>query len=153
MHDTIQPLNCVVHKKKKHLHSYLVNWHIVCSFWIIGFFQKCKVSVLLLKRALSIQALKTNPYITKQDLYIFVFWVYKSVLLKKCFLYLNKNDNDYHHGKTKWTFLYTIRLNRIAHFAVDILLLHHYDSDLAHLSDLYSLVVGVYNYERLVKRN
>ena len=42
----------------------------------------------------------------------------------------------------------TIRLNRIAHFVVGILLLHHYKSDLAHLSDLYSLVVGMYKYER-----
>ena len=42
----------------------------------------------------------------------------------------------------------TIRLNMIAHFAVDILLLHHYKSNLAHLSDFYSLVIGISKYER-----
>ena len=39
---------------------------------------------------------------------------------------------------------YTVRMIEIAHFSVRILLLHHYKSDLAHLSDLYSLVIGLY---------
>ena len=47
----------------------------------------------------------------------------------------------------------TVRLNRIAHFAVDILLLHQYNSDLSHLSYLYSLVIGMYKYERWEKKN
>ena len=38
----------------------------------------------------------------------------------------------------------TAWLNRIAHLAVGILLLHHYKSDFAHLSYLYSLVIGLY---------
>ena len=38
-------------------------------------------------------------------------------------------------GRTKFT-----RSSWIAHFAVDILLLHHYKSDLDHLSDFDSLV-------------
>ena len=46
---------------------------------------------------------------------------------------------------------YTVWMKWIAHFAVGILLLHHYKRDLAHLSDLYSLVIGLYNYERLAK--
>ena len=41
-------------------------------------------------------------------------------------------------GRTKFT-----RSSWIAHFAVDILLLHHYKSDLAHLSDFDSLVNGL----------
>ena len=45
----------------------------------------------------------------------------------------------------------TAWLNRIAHFAVDILPLHNYKSDLAHLSDLYSLVIELYKYERWAK--
>ena len=47
----------------------------------------------------------------------------------------------------------TVWLKCIAHFEVDILLLHHYKSDLAHLSDLYSLVIGMYKYERWEKKN
>ena len=43
--------------------------------------------------------------------------------------------------------LYSIRLKWIDHFAVGILLLHHYKSDLADLSDLYILVVVMYKYE------
>ena len=41
-------------------------------------------------------------------------------------------------GRTKFT-----RSPWIAHFAVDILLLHYYGSDLAHLSDFDSLVNGL----------
>ena len=42
----------------------------------------------------------------------------------------------------------TVLLISIAHFSVHILPLHHYKSDLAHLSDLYSLVIGLYKYKR-----
>ena len=42
----------------------------------------------------------------------------------------------------------TVRMTSTAHFAVGILLLHHYKSYLAHLSDLYNLVIGLYKYER-----
>ena len=38
----------------------------------------------------------------------------------------------------------TLWLKWIVHFAVGILLLHHYKSDLVHLSDLFSLVIGIY---------
>ena len=41
-------------------------------------------------------------------------------------------------GRTKFT-----RSSWIAHFLVEILLLHHYRSDLAHLSDFDSLVNGI----------
>ena len=44
--------------------------------------------------------------------------------------------------------MYTVWLNWRAHFAVDILLLHHYGSDLAHLSDFGSLVIRISKYER-----
>ena len=37
----------------------------------------------------------------------------------------------------------TVRLIWIAHFSVHVLLLHHYGSDLAHLSDFDSLVIGL----------
>ena len=43
--------------------------------------------------------------------------------------------SDDFFARTKFT-----RSSWIAHFAVDILLLHHYKSDLAHLSDFDSLV-------------
>ena len=42
----------------------------------------------------------------------------------------------------------TVWLQWIAHFAVGILLLHHYN-----ISDLYSLVIGMYKYERREKNN
>ena len=42
----------------------------------------------------------------------------------------------------------TVRLKWRAHFAVDILLLHHYERSLAHLSDFDSLVIGLSKYER-----
>ena len=38
-----------------------------------------------------------------------------------------------------------------ARFSVHILLLHRYMSDLAHLSDLYSLVIGLYKSEMRAK--
>ena len=41
-------------------------------------------------------------------------------------------------GRTKFT-----RSSWIAHFAVDIQLLHHYGSDLAHISDFDNLVNGI----------
>ena len=47
----------------------------------------------------------------------------------------------------KYQAFYTVRMKWIAHFAVDILLLHHYKSNLAHLSYLYSLVIGLYKSE------
>ena len=42
----------------------------------------------------------------------------------------------------------TVRMISTARFSVGILLLHHYKSDLAHLSDLCSLVIGLYKSER-----
>ena len=44
-------------------------------------------------------------------------------------------------------------MNEIPHFYVGKLLLHHYKSDLAHISDLYSLVIEVYKSERWAKNN
>ena len=49
--------------------------------------------------------------------------------------------------------LSTVWLNRIAHFSVHILLLHHYKRNLAHLSYLYSLVIVMYKYETRAKNN
>ena len=46
----------------------------------------------------------------------------------------------------------TVWLKWIAHFAVGILLPHHYESNLAHLSDLCSLVIGLYKSERRAKK-
>ena len=51
-------------------------------------------------------------------------------------------------GRTKFT-----RSSWIAHFSVDILLLHHYKSDLAHLSDFDSLVNGLSKSETRAKDN
>ena len=50
--------------------------------------------------------------------------------------------SDDFFGSTKFT-----RSSWIAHFAVDILLLHHYESDLAHLSDFDSVVNGISKFE------
>ena len=47
----------------------------------------------------------------------------------------------------------TVWLNRIAHPSVGILILHHYTRDLAHLSDFYRLVIGMYKFERWAKKN
>ena len=46
---------------------------------------------------------------------------------------------------------YTVRMISTDRFSVHILLLHHYGSDLSHISDLYSLVIGLYKSEMLVK--
>ena len=42
----------------------------------------------------------------------------------------------------------TVRMIEIAHFSVHILLLHHYKSNLSHLSDFDSLVIGLSKSER-----
>ena len=42
----------------------------------------------------------------------------------------------------------TVRMNEMPHFYVGKLLLHHYRSDLAHISDLYNLVIELYKSER-----
>ena len=47
--------------------------------------------------------------------------------------------------------LYTVRMISIAHFSVHILLLHHYRSDLSHISDFDSLVIGLSKSERWAK--
>ena len=57
---------------------------------------------------------------------------------------LNERGNDLVQPKMSPT----VRMISIAHFSVHILLLHHYQSDLAHLSDLYSIVIGLYKSER-----
>ena len=44
-------------------------------------------------------------------------------------------------------FYYTVWLKWIAHFEVGIIFIHQYKSDLAHLSYLHSLVIGLYKYE------
>ena len=49
-------------------------------------------------------------------------------------------------------YMATVWLIWIAHFSVGILLLHHYGSDLAHLSYLYSLFILLYKSERLAKK-
>ena len=45
-------------------------------------------------------------------------------------------------------FFPTVMLIEMPRFYVGKLLLHHYKSDLAHLSDLYSLVIELYKSER-----
>ena len=47
----------------------------------------------------------------------------------------------------------TVRMIEIAHFSVHILLLHHYESNLAHISDFDSLVIGLSKSERWAKNN
>ena len=49
--------------------------------------------------------------------------------------------------ETKCSDFCTVWLKWIAHFAVGILLLHHYKSGLAYLSDFYSLVIVMYKSE------
>ena len=87
-----------------------------------------------------------TPYVKRID--FFAFCLYKKVSQKKSFLYRNVNNNDSHQRKTTWTFLYTVWMNEMPRFYVGKLLLHHYKSDLAHTSDLYSLVIELYKYER-----
>ena len=47
----------------------------------------------------------------------------------------------------------TVLLISTARFSVGKLLLHHYKSDLAYISDRYSLVIELYLYEMLAKKN
>ena len=42
----------------------------------------------------------------------------------------------------------TVWMNEMPRFYVGKLFLHHYKSDLAHLSDLYSTMTKLYKYER-----
>ena len=56
-------------------------------------------------------------------------------------------------GSTPGEISHTVLLISTAHFAVGILLLHNYRSNLAHLSDLYSLVIGLYKSEIWANNN
>ena len=47
----------------------------------------------------------------------------------------------------------TVWLISTARFSVHILLLHHYESDLAHISNRYSSGIGMYRSEMLAKNN
>ena len=49
--------------------------------------------------------------------------------------------------------VYTVMLIEMPRFSVAKLLLHHYKSDLAHISDLYSLVIGLYKSGIWAKNN
>ena len=68
--------------------------------------QKCKKTILLLKRALGI------PYVNRIDFFIFVY--IKTVWNKKWFLYMNENYDDWHHRKTAHTYT----LKKAWHFAL-----------------------------------
>ena len=61
-----------------------------------------------------------------------------------------------HFAKTKTIcvlFLYTVMLIDMPRFSVAKLLLHHYRSNLAHISDFDSLVIGLSKFERWAKKN
>ena len=51
----------------------------------------------------------------------------------------------------KYKTFYTVWMISMAHFAVGILLLYHYKSDLANLSDFEILVIGISKPERWAK--
>ena len=90
-------------------------------------------------------------------------FVYKNVSQFFCFLCIwtcaLSFDDGSHPNLNSYTktnffcekFLYTVRMIEIAHFSVYILLLHHYKSDLAHISDFDSLVIGISQSERWAK--
>ena len=61
--------------------------------------QKCKKTILLLKRALDI------PYVNRID--FLAFCVYKNDSQKKWILYINEDYDDCHHRKTTLTIIYT----------------------------------------------
>ena len=67
--------------------------------------------------------------------------------------YIQKLNTSQKARQFALCFLYTVWMISIAHFAVVILLLHHYRRDLAHPSDLYSLVIRMYKSERRAKKN
>ena len=60
-----------------------------------------------------------------------------------------QNGLEYKNLRVDFTLLHsTVWLKWIAHFAVGIILLRQYMSNLTHLSDLYMLVIGLYKSER-----
>ena len=64
----------------------------------------------MLKRALSIRALETNPYVHRIDIFLFV---YIKVFLIKLFLHINEDYNEYHQKKTTCTFIYAQKAKQI----------------------------------------
>ena len=58
-------------------------------------------------------------------------------------------NNQLHNSRANST----VWLNMIAHFAVVVLLLHQYRSNLASLSDIDVLVIGLSKSEKRAKKN
>ena len=58
-----------------------------------------------------------------------------------------KGSEQCQYDCTGENFVRTVRMIEMPRFSVAKLLLHQYRSDLAHISDLYSLVIGMYKYE------
>ena len=68
------------------------------------------------------------------------------------FLYTKRQSLKKKQDNLRYIFLYTVWLKWRAHFAVDILLLHHYKSDLSHLSGFDSLGIVLSKSERWTKQ-
>ena len=52
-------------------------------------------------------AQESSRYSVRKQDFFFLLFVYKNVLQKDWFLYMNENDNDCHKQKTTRTFIYT----------------------------------------------
>ena len=84
---------------------------------------------------------------------ILILLVVNDIFRKLIFRYRNRFYSVFSYFLKVVVVGSTVWLKWRAHFAVYILLLHHYRSNLANLSDLYSLVIGLYKYERWAKNN
>ena len=96
------------------------------------------------------------PLLDQPQLYFVVFYiiycsVYKQLVTKLKYIISKHGKVTFYESLENLSIsivkLSTVRLNRTAHVAVDILLFHHYMSNLAHLSYLYILVIGIHKSE------
>ena len=103
MHDTMQSLNCIMHEKYFNFWLGLFS-KLAYSFVAIELldFSKWKIPFLLLKRVLGIWAFKEYTSYIKRIFFAFCI----KCRAKKRVLYINVNNDDSHHLKTKCTFLY-----------------------------------------------
>ena len=81
-----------------------------------------------------------------------IFEIGSDTLRYVTFLYTKSRTLRKKQDTLRYIFKYIVRLIWIAHFASGILILHHYRSDLAHLSDFDTLVIGISKSKRWAKK-
>ena len=87
-----------------------------------------------------------------------IFYAYRSTSGDRCYTMWNmRNDTVTKSIIQMYTIMNAVelpvRMISTARFSVGKLLLHHYKSDLAHISDMYSSVIELYLSEMRAKNN